>query len=297
MQLSEFNTAPVTQARDLLAVCADVPGWIEGVLAGRPFDTVDQLAGRALTLAEQWTPDDVAGALALHPRIGASSDGDGAETEFSAEEQAGVQSDHADAWLEANRRYEQKFDQIFLIRAAGRTSEEMLAALEERLENDPRTEETVRATQLRQIMVLRLQKSVTEATTATTEDTSAAGAATAPESTQQTRGERSFVTTHVLDTAHGEPARGVLIEMFDPNGGRVATGITDDDGRITTFGPAALPGGTYRIVFHVGAYWAGRSTSSFFPVVDLSFELDPQQGHYHLPLLISPYSISSYRGS
>lgn len=279
MDLESFNAAPVAEARDILAACADVPWWIERVLDGRPFASVDNLHGRALTLAEEWNGADVAAALAHHPRIGSAGNTGGSGEQFSAEEQSGVGAQQRDAWAEANRRYEEKFDQIFLIRAAGRSSAEMLAALEKRLDNDPATEASVRCTQLRQIMLLRLQRSVTR-----------------KEETLRPV-ERSFVTTHVLDTTHGCPAAGVAVELCEADGRELARATTDDDGRIATLGPTSLVPGRYRLTFDLATYWAGHNTDAFYPKVELTFTVSQGQAHYHVPLLISPWSISSYRGS
>ena len=93
------------------------------------------------------------------------------------------------------------------------------------------------------------------------------------------------VSTHVLDTERGRPAAGVRVELFDADGDLVGDGVTDTDGRITELAEAAA--GTYRIVFH--------PPSPFFTRIELEIVLD--DGHYHVPLLISSYACASYRGS
>ena len=94
------------------------------------------------------------------------------------------------------------------------------------------------------------------------------------------------ISTHVLDTGRGEPARGVTVELFR-GADLVASGTTDDDGRIAELvGDDAGPG-AYRIVFH--------PSSPFFRRVEVEVEVGP--GHYHVPLLLSPYSCAIYRGS
>jgi 5-hydroxyisourate hydrolase len=93
------------------------------------------------------------------------------------------------------------------------------------------------------------------------------------------------LSTHVLDTGQGSPARGVRVELFrgvQP----VAEGNTDEDGRIAQLA-AALDPGVYRIVFY--------PPSPYFRRVELEVELD--EGHHHVPLLVSPYACASYRGS
>ncbi|HXP18513.1 MAG TPA: hydroxyisourate hydrolase [Streptosporangiaceae bacterium] len=113
------------------------------------------------------------------------------------------------------------------------------------------------------------------------------------------------VTTHVLDTARGEPAAGVVVrlERVGPAGDGVEIGraVTDADGRIADFGLAMtpLPAGTYRLVFETAAYLAAGSAGGppFFPEVAVAFAADGSRSHYHVPLLLSPYSYSTYRGS
>jgi 5-hydroxyisourate hydrolase len=97
--------------------------------------------------------------------------------------------------------------------------------------------------------------------------------------------ERSSISTHVLDTARGEPAPGVRVELYR-NGSLVASGETDADGRIRDLA-AGLDPGSYALVFH--------PPSDFFRRVELVLEL--RDGHYHVPLLVSPYSCTTYRGS
>jgi 5-hydroxyisourate hydrolase len=77
----------------------------------------------------------------------------------------------------------------------------------------------------------------------------------------------------------------------------VADGRTDADGRIGDFGPVDLPPDTYRVRFAVGAYFAERGQPTFYPEVVILFTLDDADAHYHVPLLLSPYAYSTYRGS
>lgn len=113
----------------------------------------------------------------------------------------------------------------------------------------------------------------------------------------------SPITTHVLDTALGRPAAGInlLLEFVSPNGTEpIATGKTDSDGRANDLMPPSteLEEGTYRLTFWVGAYLATHlKTVPFYDRIPIEFNVwDPKQ-HYHVPLLLSPFSYSTYRGS
>ncbi|WP_120003722.1 hydroxyisourate hydrolase [Nesterenkonia muleiensis] len=106
----------------------------------------------------------------------------------------------------------------------------------------------------------------------------------------------SLVTTHILDNADGDPASGVVVTLSDSTGQQIASGTTDDDGRVADLGPETLPPGTYRLHFQTGAYFSAKGVTTFFPEVTISFTVS-EAAHYHVPLLLSPYAFSTYRGS
>ena len=110
-----------------------------------------------------------------------------------------------------------------------------------------------------------------------------------------------MITTHVLDTALGRPARAVPVrlELLEDGAWReLGAGVTDDDGRLRTLTPAGpVAPGRYRIGFDTGAYFAALGVTGFFPVAEIQFEVVDGAAHHHVPLLLSPYSYSTYRGS
>ncbi|MEM1179593.1 MAG: hydroxyisourate hydrolase [Acidobacteriota bacterium] len=109
---------------------------------------------------------------------------------------------------------------------------------------------------------------------------------------------RSPLTTHILDTARGAPASGVQVSLFAGTE-EIGAGTTDADGRIGELLPAGstLAPGVYRLHFRVEDYWRRRGESGFFPSVDVTFRVEDGAQHYHVPLLLSPYGFSTYRGS
>lgn len=164
MHLSEFNSLSRTQALTALRPALDVPRWQESVVDARPYSHHDALLGVARTAAQPFTDEEIEQALSHHPRIGERARGDGAEAALSRTEQSAVDPTDEDVQgrlREGNVAYEQKFGQVFLIRAAGRTPEEILENLAARMDHDPATERRVVADQLRQIALLRLEGLVT----------------------------------------------------------------------------------------------------------------------------------------
>jgi 2-oxo-4-hydroxy-4-carboxy-5-ureidoimidazoline decarboxylase len=147
-------TAPVTVSREQLLGCLSVSRWADDVLAGQPYADRDALVARADEAARSLSDDELEQALAGHPRIGERG---GVQ---SQREQAGVdttQGDTATRLAAGNAAYEERFGRVFLIRAAGRGAEEILAELDRRLGNDDETERAETVDNLRQIALLRLE--------------------------------------------------------------------------------------------------------------------------------------------
>ncbi|HET6877384.1 MAG TPA: hydroxyisourate hydrolase [Jatrophihabitans sp.] len=107
----------------------------------------------------------------------------------------------------------------------------------------------------------------------------------------------SGITTHVLDASVGRPGAGMHVRLEGPDGTVLGEGHTDADGRIREFGPDRLRTGTHRLVFATGAYFDARGQATFYPEVTLTFDVADPDEHYHVPLLLSPYAYSTYRGS
>ena len=111
----------------------------------------------------------------------------------------------------------------------------------------------------------------------------------------------STLSTHVLDTARGRPAEGLAILLEAQEGERfreLARGTTNADGRVKDFlAGQKLGKGVYRITFDTGAYFRASGVRGFYPSVSVLFELAAEDEHYHVPLLISPFGFSTYRGS
>ncbi|KZE41099.1 hydroxyisourate hydrolase [Microbacterium sp. T32] len=105
----------------------------------------------------------------------------------------------------------------------------------------------------------------------------------------------THLTTHVLDAATGTPAAGVGVTLAHLDGAMIAEGVTDADGRLA-LGPDRLDDGDYALTFGTGAYFRSRGVPSFHPVATVAFTVSGA-GHLHVPLLLSPFAYSTYRGS
>jgi len=111
----------------------------------------------------------------------------------------------------------------------------------------------------------------------------------------------SAITTHVLDTSRGRPAAELKIELHIKSGENwksVGAGVTDENGRCNALlGEAPLAAGTYRLTFHAGPYFKAQHVETFYSDIPIIFEVRDARTHYHVPLLISPFGYSTYRGS
>jgi 2-oxo-4-hydroxy-4-carboxy-5-ureidoimidazoline decarboxylase len=159
--LDRFNVAePADAEAELLACCAS-RRWADELLARRPYHDLSGVRQVSRTVLAELSWADVEQALAAHPRIGERAAGTGTEATWSRAEQAGTAGATAQTQedlVAGNITYEERFGHVFLICATGRTAEEMLTALRERLGNDPDSERSVVRAELTKIVDLRLEK-------------------------------------------------------------------------------------------------------------------------------------------
>jgi 2-oxo-4-hydroxy-4-carboxy-5-ureidoimidazoline decarboxylase len=163
-ELTWFNQLPASAAQEALLECCSAPGWAEQMTGGRPYSSAEDAIRRSGAIIAALAVEDLAEALAGHPRIGERPDTSKDDTrpaDWSRREQAGVDADDAQtrqALAEANLEYEHLFGHIYLVCASGRTGKELLALLRGRLQNEPEDEWQVVRTELQKINALRLQR-------------------------------------------------------------------------------------------------------------------------------------------
>jgi 2-oxo-4-hydroxy-4-carboxy-5-ureidoimidazoline decarboxylase len=252
----------------------------------RPFVDFDGLAG-AFAAAVRDASDDARLALVrAHPELGGREARDGDLTAESAAEQAGAGldrlADDAAQRLQAlNHAYREKFGFPLVIAVRGQDTPAILARAQARLDNSPEEELANALDQIDEIARLRLRELVSDGRP----DGPVTGA--------------PIVTTHVLDAARGRPAANVPVRLERRTDGQwraLAAGHTDGDGRCRDLAVEDPSVGAHRLVFDTGAYFAASGQPAFYPEVIVTFEVAPRE-HYHVPLLLSPFSYTTYRGS
>lgn len=265
--------------------------WIAArVASGAPFDTVAALHDTAMRVIREAPADKRLAFLRGHPELGSKVARAGAMTADSIAEQSSLGLDRlSDAefarFEELNAAYLTRFGLPFIICVRRHTRDSILAQFARRLAHDPATEEATAITELGFIIRLRLVAKVTgPGMPATT----------------------GRLSTHVLDTARGQPAPGVqltLLEIGASGAAEITAARTNQDGRTDEplIAGEPLRIGTYELRFHVGAYFAGVgydvADPAFLDMVPIRFAISEPEAHYHVPLLVSPWTYTTYRGS
>ncbi len=258
--------------------------WIaERAWPARPFPTLEALHAALARVVRQAGPEAALTLLRQHPELAAA----GKLTEASRGEQAsaGLQSldaAAAEAFARANRQYRERFGFPFIVAVRGeRDAATILAALRQRLGNPPEAEREAALLEVLKIARYRLEDLVEPA---------------------------RVLTTHVLDVARGLPAAGLGLTL-SRDGTRLVSAVTNADGRCDAplLADADLLPGTYELVFDVGtwrkaeAWRGGEPDHGFYDLITVRFLIGPGCGpgcgHVHVPLLLSPYGYSTYRGS
>jgi len=281
-----LNAESEAGARAALLRCCGSRRWVLGMLAARPFPDTSRVYATAEQIWSALGREDYLEAFSHHPQIGA----DPAElvrkfaptADLSRVEQAGTsEADPStlDALREGNLAYAARFGFTFIVCATGKSAAEMLALLQARIGNCPDAELAIAAAEQAKITHLRLER-------------------LAPVST---------ISCHVLDTALGRPARDLQIALdvqsphavppATPAFTRVGEATTDEAGRAgDLLRGAPLRAGTYRLTFETGAYFAASAQPVFYPRVEVLFTVAAPNEPYHIPLLLSPFGYSTYRG-
>ena len=163
MELAAFNQLAADEAQAAIRHCVAIPHWQQSLVAARPFASTEALLDTADALARQWQQPELEAALSAHPRIGERASGADKESVLSRGEQSAMQqADDAlqQAMQKGNEAYEARFGRVFLIRAKGRSGEQMLAELQRRLQNSDPAEQQEVLDQLREITLLRLKETI-----------------------------------------------------------------------------------------------------------------------------------------
>jgi 2-oxo-4-hydroxy-4-carboxy-5-ureidoimidazoline decarboxylase len=291
-KLSDLNIASKEDFVKTLGNIFEYSPWIaEQAAAARPFVSVTTLFDAMKAVVDRAPADIRLALIQAHPDLANKTQRAAGLTAESSHEQNSVGLDRlSDAEFQAfervNTAYRAKFGFPYIVCARRQTRDSILRDFERRLPNDARTEMQVSISEIYRIAALRLDQLLTA------DDRLAV---------------YGRLSTHVLDTHSGKPASGisiVLTELSDLGESRViARAVTNGDGRTDQplIGGRPVPIGRYELMFRVGEYFAARnvpmSDPPFLDQIPLRFSVSDPEGHLHVPLLVTPWSYATYRGS
>ncbi len=290
--LSVLNACSRDEFVEALGNVFEYSPWIaEQAAIARPLEGVQQLFDTMKTVVDQTAPDLRLALIRGHPDLANKTQRAAGLTAESSAEQNGAGLDRlSDAEFKAfervNSAYRTKFGFPYIVCARRHTKDSILRAFERRLLNDTATEVQNSINEIYRIAALRVAELVVS------------------DDRLEVYGRLS---THVLDTHSGKPAEGVaveLVELSDLGASRVVTRmITNADGRTdqALIYHRPVPIGRYELTFSVGDYFAGRQVATsdppFLDQIPLRFSVSAPEGHLHVPLLVTPWSYTTYRSS
>ena len=290
--LSDLNACSKPDFVTALANVFEYSPWIaEQAAAARPFAGVKPLFAAMTTAVEQAAPELRLALIKAHPDLADKTQRAAGLTAESSAEQNSVGLDRlSDAEYEVfervNNAYRAKFGFPYIVCVRRHTNDSILRDFERRLPNDAATETRTSIAEICRIAALRVDQLV------------------AADDRLEVHGRLS---THVLDTHGGRPAAGIAVELAELSelgaSRVVARAVTNGDGRTDQplIHGRPVPIGRYQLTFNVGDYFAGRqvpvSDPPFLDQIPLRFAVSAPEGHLHVPLLVTPWSYATYRGS
>jgi 2-oxo-4-hydroxy-4-carboxy-5-ureidoimidazoline decarboxylase len=292
VSLAELNNADAAQFAATLVDIFEHSPWVPQLAAAqRPFTSLAAAYEALIGAVRKAAPERQVARIRAHPDLAGKAARAGTLTADSTAEQASAGLDrlsHAEfeKFHRLNEAYKARFGFPFIICVRRHTKSSILRQFERRLDNNPEAEREAALREIFRIVALRLDQRID-----------------APDRLKVA----GRLSTHILDTACGRPAAGVpveLAEISDAGESRIVAGtVTNADGRTDRplIGDRPVPIGRYELRFSVAAYFArqgfGLADPPFLDLVSLRFAVAEPEGHYHVPLLVSPWSYTTYRGS
>jgi 2-oxo-4-hydroxy-4-carboxy-5-ureidoimidazoline decarboxylase len=292
MRLEHLNAAAADDFVAALASIYEHSPWVAAAVAGqRPFASLASLNAAMAESVRAAPPAQRLALIELHPDLAGKAARAGNITAVSKSEQGGAGLDRlSDAeyalFQQLSDAYRQKFHIPFIVCVRRHTKESILWQYERRLQNTRQAELETALDEIVRIAALRLSDQVKA-----DDELPVSGR----------------LSTHVLDNHDGRPAQGVAVTLSElgNDGSRrvIVQAVTNHDGRTDAplIGGRPIPIGHYELRFEIGHYYASRNTPTadpaFLQSVPIAFSVAEPEGHYHVPLLVTPWSFSTYRGS
>ncbi len=286
-QLDYLNTCAPEDFVSALGEIFEHSPWVaQGAEARRPFPTIAALHDAMVEVVRSAPPERKLAFLQAHPELGSKLGRTPALTQSSRDEQGSLGLDRLsdeefEQFNQLNGLYREKFGFPFIICVGRHTRDSILRQFERRVGNEKDAEFANAINEIGLIARLRLVASVDGAGKPRTE---------------------GRLSTHVLDNVRGGPAAGIRVALYEIGTSAralIVTTLTNADGRTDAplLGGGPLRIGTYELQFTIGDHFTGVADPPFLDVIPIRFSIAEPEGHYHVPLLVTPWSYSTYRGS
>jgi 2-oxo-4-hydroxy-4-carboxy-5-ureidoimidazoline decarboxylase len=286
-QLDDLNScAPDAFAAALGEIFEHSPWVAQAAAPRRPFPTVAALHDAMMAVIRAAPADRKLAFLQAHPELGSKLGRAPVLTQASRDEQGNLGLDRLsdeefERFDQLNTLYRENFGFPFIICVGRHTRDSILRQFERRVHNERDIEFTNAINEIGLITRLRLVAAVDGPGKPNTE---------------------GRLSTHVLDNVRGGPAAGIKVALYEVGASAralIVTVLTNADGRTDAplLGGGPLRSGTYELQFTVGDYFTGVADPPFLDVIPIRFSIADPEGHYHVPLLVTPWSYSTYRGS
>jgi 2-oxo-4-hydroxy-4-carboxy-5-ureidoimidazoline decarboxylase len=286
-QLDDLNSCPPDAFAAALGEIFEHSPWVaEAATPQRPFPTVAALHDAMMAVIRAAPADRKLAFLQAHPELGSKLGRAPVLTQASQDEQGSLGLDRLsdeefERFNRLNTRYREKFGFPFIICVGRHTRDSILRQFERRVRNQRDVEFANAINEIGLITRLRLVAAVDGPGKPNTE---------------------GRLSTHVLDNVRGGPAAGIKVALYEVGASAralIVTVLTNADGRTDAplLGGGPLRSGTYELQFTVGDYFTGVADPPFLDVIPIRFSIADPEGHYHVPLLVTPWSYSTYRGS
>jgi 2-oxo-4-hydroxy-4-carboxy-5-ureidoimidazoline decarboxylase len=286
-QLDHLNSCEPDAFAEALGEIFEHSPWVAQAAAERrPFPTVTALHEAMMAVIRAAPADRALAFLQAHPELGSKLGRTTVLTQASRDEQGSLGLDRLsdeefDRFNQLNRSYREKFGFPFIISVGRHTRDSILRQFERRVRHEKDAEFANAINEIGLITRLRLVAAVDGPGKPRTE---------------------GRLSTHVLDNVRGGPAAGIKVALYEVGASAralIVTALTNADGRTDAplLGGGPLRTGTYELQFTLGDYFAGVADPPFLDVIPIRFSIAEPEGHYHVPLLVTPWSYSTYRGS
>ena len=295
-----FNEVDIETAKSVIKDIFHSEKVINRIVELRPFENMADLTSKINKTLHLLDDADFMDCIKNHKRLGDAISKN--RLKFIDEEGDPLKLDLVDEIHKYNNLYEEKFGHIYILSVSGKSIEDILASMKSRLENEKTQEFNICVEEVKKIIHVRIPNVLNAFATTREERKMKLEKENKPELELKVN-KPQLITSHILDLSSGRPAEGVKALLFSYQENikdwlLVGNDSTNQDGRMSNLlSGNDLSIGFYKVLFQTGEYFEKRKLETFYPEVEVKFQIKDSTQKYHIPLLLNQYGYSTYRGS